>query len=71
MKTYKQYLNESEGKKVSAMTEEAKKHVKEMCEKLYNEAKAYHDDPHPDHTYESYVKECGDYMNEMMNEGKK
>lgn len=70
MKTYKQYLNESEGKKVYAMTDEARKHVENMVENLCEEAKAYHEDPHPDHTYESYIKECGDYMAEKMNERK-
>jgi hypothetical protein len=68
MKTYKQHLNESAGKKVHAMSESAMKHVTEMSEKLCNEGKAYHDDPHPDHTYESYVKEVCEYMKEKMNE---
>jgi hypothetical protein len=43
--------------------------IKEMCEsKLEKGAQAHHDDPHPDHTYEEYMKEANSYMNTCITE---
>ena len=54
-------------KESSCMSEESKMQLEKLCnEYLSNEAKAYHDDENPDHTYEGYVNECGNYMKECM-----
>jgi hypothetical protein len=43
--------------------------IKKLCEEmLHPEAKACHEDEMKEHTYESYIKECGSYMQECMNE---
>jgi hypothetical protein len=68
MKTYKQHLNESK-KQTGPLSEAVKKHISEMCEGMLHEAaKSYHNDPHADHTYEGYMKECGSYMTEKLHE---
>lgn len=52
-----------------AMSEEAKRAVKTICEELLmKEAKACHEDSDPMHTYENYLNECGQYMTECMME---
>ena len=50
-----------------AMSEEAKRAVKTICEDmLIKEAQACDEDQDPSHTYESYLNECGSYMTECM-----
>lgn len=51
------------------MTTQVQDSIKKMCEDvLHPEAKAYHDDEDPAHTYDGYVKECKAYLKECMNE---
>lgn len=72
-KSFKTFVNEcwspmTEGYN-PAMSEEAKRAVKTICEEmLINEAKSCHEDADPNHTYESYLNECGQYMTECMME---
>ena len=40
--------------------------MKSQAPNLAKEAKEYHDDENPDHTYEGYVNECGNYIKEYM-----
>lgn len=52
-----------------AMSEDAKRAIKSMCEEmLIHEAKACDEDHDPMHTYESYLNECGQYMTECLME---
>jgi len=52
-----------------AMSEEAKRAVKTICEEiLIKEAQMCDEDKDPMHTYESYLNECGSYMTECMME---
>jgi hypothetical protein len=52
-----------------AMSEEAKRAVKTICEEiLVNEAQSCDEDKDPMHTYESYLNEVGSYMTQCMTE---
>ena len=52
-----------------AMSEDAKRAIKSMCEELLiHEAKACDEDQDPMHTYETYLNECGQYMTECLME---
>jgi hypothetical protein len=49
------------------MTPASKMALEKLCEELLcKEARDYHDDENPEHTYESYVNECMNRMNELM-----
>lgn len=51
------------------MSEEAKRAIKSICEEiLIREAQSCNEDADPNHTYESYLNECGQYMTECMME---
>jgi hypothetical protein len=50
-----------------SMSEDAKRAIKSLCESmLIHEAHGCNEDSDPDHTYESYLNECGQYMTECM-----
>jgi hypothetical protein len=50
-----------------AMSEEAKRAIKSLCEDLLiHEAYSCNEDSDDSHTYESYLNECGQYMTECM-----
>lgn len=72
-KTFENFVNEcwnpmEEGYN-PAMSEEAKRAVKAICENLLiKEAQMCDEDHDPSHTYESYLNECGSYMTECMME---
>jgi hypothetical protein len=72
-KTFESFVNEcwspmEEGYS-SAMSEEAKQAIKTLCEDLLiKEAQMCDEDADPNHTYESYLNECGSYMTERMME---
>ena len=52
-----------------AMSEEAKRAIKAICEEmLIQEAQRCDEDADPMHTYENYLNECGSYMTECMME---
>jgi hypothetical protein len=52
-----------------AMSEEAKRAIKALCEDLLiNEAQMCDEDYDQMHTYENYLNECGSYMTECMME---
>jgi len=52
-----------------AMSEEAKRAIKALCEEmLIQEAQRCDEDADPMHTYENYLNECGSYMTECMME---
>jgi DNA-directed RNA polymerase subunit RPC12/RpoP len=52
-----------------AMSEEAKRAIKTICEEiLIKEAQMCDEDKDSMHTYESYLNECGSYMTECMME---
>lgn len=52
-----------------AMSEEAKKAIKALCEELLiKEAQTCDEDADPNHTYENYLNECGSYLSECMAE---
>lgn len=54
-------------KEYSAMSEEAKSVMKQICEDvLCKEADEYHNDADEAHTYEGYINECMGYLKEMM-----
>jgi hypothetical protein len=54
-------------KESSCMSEGARMQLEKICEEyLAKEAKEYRDDENPDHTYEGYVNECGNYIKEYM-----
>jgi hypothetical protein len=49
------------------MSQNAKMALESLCEELLcKEAREYHDDENPEHTYEGYVNECVNKLNEMM-----
>jgi len=50
-----------------SMSEEARRAIKSICEEvLIHEAYQCNEDADPDHTYESYLNECAQYMTECM-----
>jgi hypothetical protein len=53
------------------LSEKAKMVLEKACnEYLIKEAIEFHNDNHKDHTYESYVNKCRNYLSEIMgNEG--
>lgn len=73
VKTFEGFVNEcwtpmTEGYN-PAMSEEAKRAVKTICEDiLIKEAQSCDEDQDPMHTYENYLNECGAYMTECMME---
>lgn len=72
-KTFENFVNEcwnpmEEGYN-PAMSEEAKRAIKTICENLLiKEAQSCDEDHDPMHTYENYLNECGSYMTECMME---
>lgn len=72
-KTFESFVNEcwspmEEGYN-PAMSEEAKRAIKSICEDiLIKEAQMCDEDQDSSHTYESYLNECGSYMAECMAE---
>ena len=49
------------------LSEAAKSVLEKACKEiLMKEAQEYHDDENPEHTYEGYVNECNNYINEIM-----
>lgn len=71
--TFKQFMEGCCGDKNEgynpAMSEEAKRAVKAVCEQyLINEAQRCDEDQDPSHTYENYLAECGSFMVECMME---
>lgn len=72
-KTFESFVNEcwspmQEGYN-PAMSEEAKRAIKAICEDLLiKEAQMCDEDQDSSHTYESYLNECGSYMTECMME---
>ena len=51
----------------TCLSEAAKGILEKACKEiLMKEAQEYHDDENPDHTYEGYVNECKNYINEIM-----
>lgn len=71
--TFESFINECWTPMVEgynpAMSEEAKKAIKTICEELLiKEAQTCDEDADPNHTYENYLNECGSYMNECMME---
>jgi len=49
------------------LSEKAKMVLEKACnEYLIKESIEFHNDNHKDHTYESYVNECKNYINEIM-----
>lgn len=73
VKTFEGFVNEcwspmEEGYN-PAMSEEAKRAIKSICEDiLIKEAQMCDEDQDSSHTYESYLNECGSYMAECMAE---
>jgi hypothetical protein len=71
--TFESFVNEcwtpmEEGYNL-AMSEEAKRAIKALCEELLiQEAQRCDEDADPMHTYENYLNECGSYMTECMME---
>ncbi|CAB4218936.1 hypothetical protein UFOVP1604_56 [uncultured Caudovirales phage] len=71
--TFESFVNEcwtpmEEGYNL-AMSEEAKRAIKALCEEmLIQEAQRCDEDADPMHTYENYLNECGSYMTECMME---
>lgn len=71
--TFETYLNEcwtpmQEGYN-PGMSEEAKRAVKAICEEiLINEARECNEDEDPNHTYENYLNEVGQYFTDCMME---
>lgn len=69
--TFKSFINEcwnpmEEGYN-PAMSEEAKRAVKSICEEiLIKEAQSCDEDHDPMHTYENYLNEVGSYMTQCM-----
>jgi hypothetical protein len=69
--TFENFVNECWGpmneEYSPAMSEEAKRAIKSICEEiLIHEAQGCNEDADPNHTYESYLNECGQYMTECM-----
>jgi hypothetical protein len=66
-----EFVTEAESTNKYYLSGKAKMILKEACEKyLIKEAKDFHNDKNENHTYDSYVNECKNYLEEMMgNEG--
>jgi hypothetical protein len=70
MKTFNEFQIEEKlnPKKQYTISNTVQDSIKKLCESvIHEEAKACHEDE-TNRTYDSYVKECGSYMNECMNE---
>jgi hypothetical protein len=71
VETFESFVNEcwtpmEEGYNI-AMSEEAKRAIKALCEEmLIKEAQMCDEDADPQHTYENYLSECGQWMTECM-----
>ena len=58
-----EFMNEGSG----CMSEKAKSLLEEVCKSyLMKEAEEFENDPHDEHTYESYVNGCMSYLKEIM-----
>ena len=73
MPTFESFVNECWSPMTEcynpAMSEEAKRAIKTICEEiLIKEAQMCDEDHDPMHTYENYLNECGQYMTECMME---
>lgn len=56
-------------KKGYTISNKVQNSIKKLCEgAMHNEAMDHDKNENPKHTYEGYMKECGKYMNECMNE---
>lgn len=69
--SYEDHLNkgitESNDQVSECMSPGAKMALEKLCEEiLCKEAREYHDDENPEHTYECYVNECANKINEIM-----
>lgn len=69
--TFENFVNECWGpmneEYSPAMSEEAKRAIRSICEEvLIHEAHGCNEDSDPNHTYESYLNECAQYMAESM-----
>lgn len=54
-------------KKQFGMTTQVNDSIKSLCEStLCKEAKSYHEDDDPSHTYEGYVGICSDHLKKCM-----
>lgn len=71
MKSFNQFQKELvekiDPKRQYSISNNVQDSIKKLCESIIHEqAKACHEDE-TNRTYDSYIKECGTYMNECMN----
>ena len=69
--SFDDFLNEKKvnTKKEYALSHKVQDSIKKLCESmLHEEAKKWHEDDDKSHTYEGYMNEAKDCMNECMNE---
>jgi SMC interacting uncharacterized protein involved in chromosome segregation len=56
-------------KKQFGLTTQVQNSIKKLCEgMIHNDAVKCHENDDKTQTYSKYIKECGSYMNECMNE---
>ena len=71
LESFDNFVNEAkiDPKKQFGLTTQVQDSIKKLCEgAIHENAMACHENDDKTQTYEKYIKDCGSYMNECMNE---